>query len=131
MIKSFGKLTLVGILAATVLGMPIHASAEETNKTAAVPAPPKHSSIPFHGKLGSKDVGGKTITIDEKTKRTFHVTAETKIVKAGKVASLEDATVGEEVAGSYKKGEDGKLTAVSIRLGAKPDPTVKKTKTAK
>ncbi|MDB6123133.1 MAG: hypothetical protein JWQ71_2126 [Pedosphaera sp.] len=127
MIKSLGKLSLVGILAATVLGMPVRVSAEDAKKPApAAPAAPKNSAIPFHGKLGAVDKSAKTITLDEKTKRTFQITSETKINKDGKPATLDDAVVGDVLGGRYKKGDDGKLTVVSLRLGEKPEATVKK-----
>jgi hypothetical protein len=41
-------------------------------------------------------------------------------MKSGKPATLADGTVGDEVAGSYRKDADGKNNAVSIRFGAKP-----------
>jgi hypothetical protein len=48
------------------------------------------------------------------------VTSETKIAKAGKPATLDDATVGEEVGGAYHQAEGGKMELMSLRIGAKP-----------
>jgi hypothetical protein len=126
MIKSLGKITLVGILAAVVLGMPVPISAQNTNKPATPAAPAKSTMAPFHGKIGAVDKTAKTITLDEKTKRTFQVTSETKIMKDGKPATLDDATVGDQVGGRYKKGDDGKLSILSLRLGEKPEAVAKK-----
>ena len=63
-------------------------------------------------------------------KRTFEVTSETKIEKDGQPATLSDATAGETVGGTYKKSDDGKLAAISVRFGDKkkketPDSSAK------
>ncbi|MDB6067973.1 MAG: hypothetical protein JWR26_4181 [Pedosphaera sp.] len=136
MIKSIGKITLVTLLAATVLGMPVRVSAQDATKpaTPAAPATPpavKPHPLPFKGKLASVDKVAKTITLDGTTKRVFAVTSETKIMKTGKAATLEDAVVGEEVRGSYLKGDDGKMSLKSLTFGAKPDAALKTASPAK
>jgi len=123
MMKSIGKLTLATILAALVVGVPMGVLADSTNAVApaapAAPAP-KPRAIPFKGKLGSVDKVNKSITLDDKNKRTFQITSDTKIMKAGKPATLDDGVIGDDVRGSYIKGDDGKtLTAKSIYFGAK------------
>lgn len=80
-------------------------------------------SLPFHGKLDAVDKQAKTIKVGD---RTFQVLAETKIAKAGKPATLNDAKAGEEVAGAYREGADKKLNLVSLRIGPKPDAAPKK-----
>ena len=75
-------------------------------------------ALPFRGKIGAVDKQAKTIKVGE---RTFQVTADTKIAKAGKPATLDDASVDEEVGGSYREGLDKKLNLVSLRIGARPD----------
>jgi hypothetical protein len=75
-------------------------------------------AIPFRGKIASVDAQAKTLKVGE---RTFQLNADTKIVKAGKPASLAEATVGEDVGGSYREGADKKLNVVSLRIGAKPE----------
>jgi len=131
MIKKFGKLTLATILAAVVLGEPIGVLAQPPTPaapapdTSATPAPKakKPKQIPFTGKLLTVDQVNKTITLDQKTQRTFVITSDTKIMKAGKPATLEDAVVGDDVGGRYYSNNvDGKLIATSVRLGAKPKP---------
>ncbi len=79
--------------------------------------------LPFHGKVDAVDKTAKTLKVGE---RTFHVTSTTKITKAGKPAILDDATVGEEVAGSYHEGEQGQLEVMSLRIGPKPAKEGKK-----
>ena len=71
---------------------------------------------PFHGKLLAVDKIAKTIAVG---KRTFQVTSETRIKKAGKPATLEDGVVGETVSGYIKPTADGKLVATTINFGPK------------
>ena len=78
----------------------------------------KQGSLPFHGKVGAVDKTAKTITVGG---LVFQVTSETKITKADKPATMDAASVGEEIRGSYKKTENGKLVAVLIRIGPKPE----------
>lgn len=118
MIKSLGKLTLATILAALVVGVPLTMSAQDKAPAPSAPdTSTKPKAIPFRGKLAEVDKVNKTITLDEKTKRVFQITSETKITKAGKPATLDDGVVGEDVGGQYTKGADGKLTAKSVRFG--------------
>ena len=135
MIKSIGKLTLATILAAVVVGMPLGALAQDkTTPAPAAPASPdatKPRPIPFRGKIGAVDLVNKTIALDEKTKRTFEITSETKISKAGKPATLADAVVGEDIGGSYTKSPTGKLVAKTVRLGVKAAPVAKEAAPAK
>ena len=75
-------------------------------------------AIPFRGKIASVNKEANTLKIGE---RTFQVSPETRIIKAGKSATLDDASVGEDVGGSYREGTDKKLNVVSLRIGAKPE----------
>ena len=75
-------------------------------------------AVPFRGKIASVDKEAKTVKVGE---RTFQVVADTRIMKAGKPATLDDATVGEEVGGQYREGAEKKLNLVSLRIGARPD----------
>lgn len=83
------------------------------------------TKLPFHGKLKAVDKAAKTISVGE---MTLQITSETTITKDGKPATLDDGVVGENVGGSYTKGEDGKLTAGKLHFGAKPGATEKTTK---
>ena len=104
--------------------------AQSTNQTKAAEkkanAEKKTAPHPFHGKLNGIDKTAKTISIG---KSTYYITAETKIQKGGKAATLEDGVVGEQVGGYVKPGADGRMMASSITFGPKPETkTVKKTK---
>lgn len=94
-----------------------------TPKKPAKPAVRKPPGTPFHGKLEAVDRAAMTLTIAGKTKsRTLHVTSHTRFTKEGKPATFTDGVVGEEVAGTTKKGPDGILEALTVRYGAKPTP---------
>lgn len=116
MIKTLGKLTLAAILAASVLGVPVRVSADDS--TNAAPAKPARASR-FFGKLAAVDATAKTITVDNKTEkgRVFGITADTKITKDGKPATLSDGVVGDDVGGSYATAADGKMVAKTVRFG--------------
>ena len=120
MIKSILKLSLLGLLAVAVMGTPVALHAQEA-PAAKKPARP----VPFHGKLKAIDNTAKTISVGE---QTIQITSETKIIKSGKPATLADGAVGDEVAGAYRKNEEGKLDAMSLRFGPKPEamPEAKK-----
>jgi hypothetical protein len=117
------RLSLLGFIAATVASAPDQLLGQTTNK---VPAENKATSPantekaakggPFHGKLAAVDKVTKTIVVG---KRTFQITSETKIKKAGKPATLDDGVVGETVSGYVKPAADGKLTATTINFGPK------------
>ncbi len=74
-------------------------------------------SMPFRGKIDALDKAARTIKVGA---RQFQVVDTTKIMKAGKASSLEEAAMGEEVGGAYREADSGKLELVSLRLGAKP-----------
>lgn len=128
MIKSSLKTTLLCFVAVALAIAPASLRAQETNHTqklekkAAGEGSKKAAGMPFHGKLKAIDKTAKTITYGE---TTLQITSETKIEKNGKPARLEDGVVGEPVAGNYKKADDGKMNALKVRFGAKPEDTAK------
>ena len=70
-----------------------------------------------------------TIAIEGKEKkRIIHISPQTRIFKEGKPATLDEAALGDEVAGSVRRTTDGKEEAVSLRIGAKPETAPKKKK---
>ena len=105
---------LIAAFAATA-ALPVMAADEKPAKKEAAPAA---RAVPFRGKIAAVDKSAKTIKVGE---RTFHVTSDTRIVKAGKPATLDDATVGEDVGGAYRESEDKKMNLVSLRVGARPE----------
>lgn len=111
--KKFLVSILVAVFTATV-ALPVVAADDKPAEKKEAPA----RAIPFRGKIASVDKQAKTVKIGE---RTFHITADSKINKAGKPATLDDATVGEEVGGQYREGADKKLNVVSLRIGPRPD----------
>lgn len=125
--NSILKYAVLGLLAAALVAAPGQALGQGTNKTektkkATVEKAEKAGKsgiTPFRGKISAVDKTAKTISVGE---RTFQITSETRIIKAGKPATLDDAAVGEEVGGSYVKAEDGKLMAKMVRIGPKPEP---------
>lgn len=130
MIQSLLKLSAVSMLVIAVAGVPCQVLAQPKEKPAVekkASEAPREATIPFRGKVTALDQTAKTITVGA---RTFQVTSETKIVKAGKPATLGDGVVGEEIGGAYKKANDGKLIATSVRFGVKPDPTAEKAEKA-
>src|SRR5712675_853223 len=105
---------LAALLALGVAVSPMPALAQSTNantntakakdapaekKASSKDAAEKKSAGPFHGKLASVDKAARTITVG---KRTFQVTSETKIHKAGKPGTFDDGVVGDEVSGYVK-----------------------------
>ena len=160
MIKAIGKMTLAGLLAAIVLGVPVGASAQDatllaastnapatgtnsiakpkakshaktkkaaaTDPTAKAAKPAAAKATNFSGKLAAIDKQAKTITLDDKDKRVFQMTSETKVLKGAKgsekPATLEDGTVGEHVTGSWVKAEDGKMALKSLYFRGEPAP---------
>jgi len=123
--KSFIQKTITGLLAVTLVGIAFQARAEDKTNALAAKAEataPKHDKLPFGGTLSAVDKTAMTITVKKKeAEKTFQITSTTKITKAGKPAMLNDAVVGEDCGVFYKKTADGKLEALSLRLGAKPE----------
>jgi hypothetical protein len=110
------KLVLTLVVAAFAVASSLQmtaADAPAVDKKEAVAKP-----IPFGGKITALDKQAKTVTLG---KRVFHVTSETKIMKNEKPATLDDATVGEEVGGAYKQDAEKKMHLVSLRIGPKPE----------
>ena len=123
--KNIYKIAVLSLFAAALVAMPALSHAEGTNAPASTnqvaPAKPKkHEGLVFRGTVSAIDVKAMTLTVET---RTFAITSDTKIIKAGKTATLADGVVGEQVSGTYKKTDDGKLTATSIHFGAKKRDT--------
>jgi hypothetical protein len=131
MIKKTLKVGLYCLLAATLANAPSIVCAQDMPAQAEKKERPKNGAQPFHGKLKSVDATARTITFGE---TTVQITDDTKLMKNGAPAKLEDAVVGESVAGTYRK-QDGKAIATMVRFGPKPesasDETVKKQKKKK
>jgi hypothetical protein len=75
-------------------------------------------AVPFRGKIDAVDKQAKTFKIND---RTFNVTSDTRIMKAGKPGTFDDVKVGEDASGNYREAADKKLNVVSLRVGPRPD----------
>ena len=117
MLKSTLKAGAAALLAAAIAALPLQLLAQTTNKPAATKKAAetkKRTGGGVHGYLAALDKSAKTVTVG---KYTYHVTAETKIAKAGKPATLDDGVVGEYVSLGYRTAEDGKRTATKVTFG--------------
>ena len=122
MTKPILSLLVASLLTAIAAGTPVRVCAAEKAAPPAKAEKKKGANVvPFQGKISALDKIAMTITLEGKEKnRTISVTSKTKIMKAGKPATFDDARVGEEVAGQLRN-TDGKLEASSLRLGPKPE----------
>ncbi len=117
--NQIAKITLLGLVAAALAFTPSFGFTQDTtNAPAQSPAPKKHKSPPFHGKVAAVDLTAQTLTVGT---LTITVTSTTKISKAatGEAATFSDITVGEFISGTYKKTSDGTLNAKTIHIGKK------------
>jgi hypothetical protein len=113
------KLCILSLLAIALQGLQGNVRAQETNNPSVEKAESRKSGVvPFHGKLKAVDGVARTITVGE---RTFQITSDTHISKAGQPATLEDGVVGEDAGGAYKKTADGRLDATVVRFGPKSE----------
>lgn len=124
MLRPIFKTTVISLALAAFIGAPVSLHAQGQDKAADKKAATekkageekKGAAGPFHGKLAAVDKAGKTITVG---KRTFSITSESKLFKAGKPATLEEGVVGEEVSGYVKPDANGKLVATKVNFGPK------------
>jgi hypothetical protein len=108
------KITFLACITAALAAVPAISRADDaTNTPSATPAPKKHP-LPFHGKVASVDTAAMTFTVGT---MTIGITSTTKITKDGQPAVFSDITMGEMVRGSYKKDDDGKMNATSVKIG--------------
>lgn len=124
------QIALFALVTAVLMAAPVagHAEGKPAKNAPGVEATKKHS-LPFNGKVAAVDATAMTVTVGS---QTLNVTAETKIIKDGKPATLADITVGEPARGSYKKDDAGKLNAATISVGEKtPQGESKKKKAGK
>ena len=138
-LKTLLQLTELGLLGVLLIALPEPVSAQNRGSAASSPAiiavtnssavtDKKPVPGPFHGKLLAVDRVAKTISVG---KRTFQITAETKIKKGGRSATLQDGVIGEPVSGYVKPTPDGKWLAASVNFGPKVPETGATTKKSK
>ena len=116
--KNLFRIALLSLVTAAFVAAPIFSHAEDKTNAApeqTTPAP-KKNGLPFKGKVVAVDATASTLTVGA---LTIKVSDSTKILKDGKKAALTDLKEGETVSGYYKKDDDGKLNATTIRVGQK------------
>lgn len=92
----------------------------------------KPATFPFRGTLKAVDKDAMTLTLAGKEKdRVIHITSQTRFIRDGKPATLNDAILDGEVAGSARKTDDGRTEAVSVRFGPAPGKSSKPAKKPK
>ena len=118
-----------GVCAASLaLCMPLNAQfspattaspAASPHGTASPAAKPATRPIPFRGKVSAVDQSAKTFTVGGKQgSRTFKVTENTTMTKAGAAATMTDIVQNEQVRGTCLKQADGTFEAKTVNLGA-------------
>jgi hypothetical protein len=127
------RIAITGVMAAFLVSATAQAQTAEKKEVkrpaAAASATGRASAgLPGKGAIEAIDKVAKTIKVGEKT---YQITSTTKIMKAGKPATLEDAKVGDEVGLYFKKTDDGKMELLTLRVGPKPEATKPAAKPAK
>ena len=119
--KKFAAAVLVGLLLplfGAFAAAPIVGGPAKTNQSTETPKPDKKGrTLPFHGNVASIDKSAKTITMQGKKQRMFHLTTESKINKDRKPSSLTALAAGDYVGGSYREAADGSLELVTLNIG--------------
>ena len=122
MMKSALKLGAIGLLVAAIAGAPTQLLAQTTNKPAATRKSTAEKKAPSDKKRTGGGVHGN---------RTYQITSDTKISKAGKPATLEDGVQGEYVSLGYHATDDGKLNATTVKFGGPQAKNAENTKAEK
>src|SRR5258705_969169 len=109
---------LLVVLAASA-APPIVTAPTKPNQPGAEPpkSEKKARPLPFHGNVASIDKSARTITMQGKKQRLFHLTSDTKINKDRKPSSLTALAAGDYVGGSYREAADGSLELVTLNIG--------------
>ena len=112
------KIAILALFVAAMIGAPALSCADDTTPTTSPSTKPEATAATkFYGTVTAVDTTGMTFSISE---QTFTITADSKMTKDNKPATLADAVVGEPARGSYVEGSDGKLNVTRVRFGKKP-----------
>jgi hypothetical protein len=127
------RLALAGLLATLVVGLTVQVQAQDKpakkpDSSAAATKTKGGGGVPGKGTIDAIDKSAKTIKVSDKT---YQITSATKITKAGKPATLDDAKVGDEVGLYYKKTDSGAMELISLRVGPKPETPKSDSKSTK
>jgi Cu/Ag efflux protein CusF len=95
--------------------------AQETVDQNNPPKATKAKQMPFRGTIVKIDLEAMTVTLGGKERdRTFTVTEQTKVKKAGQPVRIEDVRVGESVGGLARANGD-KWEVVTLNVSEKPE----------
>lgn len=111
------------IAGSAALGQTNTHSTQAQNGAAAGRETIKQKRLPYRGKVAAVDKGSHSFTVG---KRTFFLTAETKLWKNSQSVRLDQLSIGEWVTGSYTRRTDGKLVAATVYVGGKNDASKSK-----
>jgi hypothetical protein len=116
------KTLIVALLAAFVAAFTVNSYAADkpADKPGDAKKSPRAAGRPFRGTIKSFDKATQTLTLEGEKAQAVTVTSATRIVKDAKPATTDALTAGEMVSG-YGREVEGKLEAVTIRVG-KPTP---------
>jgi hypothetical protein len=82
----------------------------------------KRDTYPFRGKVASYDAAAQALRLEGKTtQRVVLLTPQTRLMKQGQPALLDDLKPGEQVGGTLRKSSEGREEALLIRIGPKSD----------
>jgi hypothetical protein len=84
--------------------------------------------LPFHGTVAAVDKSGKTITMQGKKQRVFHIIPETKINKDDSKSSFNAVVPGVLVGGYAREMPDGTLNLVTLNIHSTPAKPAKPAK---
>ena len=117
------KIAVLRILAAAIAVTPLFLCADDVSTNApvsadkAASATPKKKGTSFSGNLTGVDTNAMTLAV---TNLILTVTSDTVIKEGSKLATLADAValIGKHTTGTYKKGDNGKLVALTVHLNS-------------
>jgi hypothetical protein len=120
--KNIARIAAASLFIATLAAAPLLSLAQDTTDKAPVatdttPAPKaKKKGETFTGSLTAVDTNAMTLTISN---LVLYVNADTVIKSGSRPAKLSDAVAGQPTRGTYEKGADGKLAALTVHLNSK------------
>ena len=127
---SIKTLSLFALTISLTIAIPNAGFTQDTNTPPAKEKPSKKAAkaepkaepkaVTFSAKIAAVDKVARTITLDDRAKHVLQISSDTLITKDGKPAIFADGAIGEAANGTYKKSEDGKLSALLLNFGEKP-----------
>ena len=115
------RLIIAALLATFVTGTTLASLAADKPAEKAAEGSKGKRTATLRGTVKSFDKTSQVLTLDGEKAQAFLVTSTTRIYKEGKAATTEVLTTGETVMGFARENADGKLEALTIRVG-KPAP---------